>query len=123
MGLVSQVDDLATRIANYLRDTVLPRVLPAGGTAGQVLSKINSTDFNTQWTTPAGGSALVTISDAAPSSSSAGALWWQSSTGLMFIYYSDGNTRQWVDILPKGLADAPSDGNKYVRKDGAWVLA
>jgi hypothetical protein len=23
--------------------------VPAGGTAGQVLSKINSTDFNTQW--------------------------------------------------------------------------
>ncbi|ROH93829.1 collagen-like protein [Stagnimonas aquatica] len=29
--------------------------VPAGGTAGQVLSKVNGTDYNTQWTTPASG--------------------------------------------------------------------
>ena len=29
--------------------------VPVGGTAGQVLSKINSTNYNTQWTTPSGG--------------------------------------------------------------------
>lgn len=30
--------------------------VPAGGAAGQVLSKVNSTDYNTQWVTPSGGS-------------------------------------------------------------------
>lgn len=29
--------------------------VPAGGTAGQVLTKVDGTDFNTQWTTPAAG--------------------------------------------------------------------
>jgi hypothetical protein len=29
--------------------------VPTGGTAGQVLSKINSTNYNTQWTSPSGG--------------------------------------------------------------------
>jgi len=29
--------------------------IPTGGTAGQVLSKIDGTDYNTQWTTAAGG--------------------------------------------------------------------
>ena len=29
--------------------------VPAGGTAGQVLSKIDGTNYNTQWTTPSGG--------------------------------------------------------------------
>ena len=29
--------------------------VPAGGAAGQVLSKVNGTDYNTQWTTPAAG--------------------------------------------------------------------
>lgn len=29
--------------------------VPAGGTAGQVLSKIDSTDYNTQWSTPSSG--------------------------------------------------------------------
>ena len=31
--------------------------VPAGGTAGQVLSKINSTDYNTQWVNQSGGGA------------------------------------------------------------------
>jgi hypothetical protein len=29
--------------------------VPAGGTAGQVLTKVNSTDYNTQWATPSSG--------------------------------------------------------------------
>lgn len=29
--------------------------VPTGGTAGQVLSKIDATNYNTQWTTPSGG--------------------------------------------------------------------
>ena len=29
--------------------------VPTGGTAGQVLSKVNGTDYNTQWVTPASG--------------------------------------------------------------------
>lgn len=29
--------------------------VPAGGTAGQVLSKIDGTDYNTEWVTPSGG--------------------------------------------------------------------
>ena len=34
--------------------------VPTGGTAGQVLTKINATDYNTQWTTPSVGTAPVT---------------------------------------------------------------
>lgn len=34
--------------------------LPTGGTTGQALTKINATDYNTQWTTLGGGSGTVT---------------------------------------------------------------
>ena len=34
--------------------------LPAGGAAGQALTKVNATDYNTQWTTLGGGSGTVT---------------------------------------------------------------
>ncbi len=34
--------------------------VPTGGTAGQVLSKINSTNYNTQWVTPSGGGNMST---------------------------------------------------------------
>ena len=33
--------------------------VPAGGTANQVLSKIDATDFNLQWATPSGGSGSI----------------------------------------------------------------
>lgn len=33
--------------------------VPTGGTAGQVLSKVDGTDYNTQWTTPSGGGPTV----------------------------------------------------------------
>ena len=36
--------------------------VPAGGTAGQVLTKVNGTDYNTQWATPSGGGTLHTRS-------------------------------------------------------------
>lgn len=35
--------------------TDAPQSLPTGGTAGQVLSKIDGTDFNTEWTDPPAG--------------------------------------------------------------------
>jgi len=101
--------------------------VPVGGTTNQVLAKINAVDYNTQWVnqTGGGGSASITVSDSAPSSPSNGALWWDSDAGLLLMFFVDagGGAGQWVVTTPIGLADAPSDGNKYVRQNGAWVIA
>ena len=35
--------------------------VPAGGTAGQVLTKVDGSDYNTKWTTPSGGGAVKSI--------------------------------------------------------------
>ncbi|MGZ9677314.1 hypothetical protein [Flavobacterium sp. GNP001] len=35
--------------------------VPTGGTANQVLAKVNGTDFNTQWITPSGGGAKLEL--------------------------------------------------------------
>lgn len=43
--------------------------------------------------------AVATISDAPPVSPIAGQLWWQSSTGYMFIYFNDGTSSQWVPVM------------------------
>ena len=71
----------------------------AGGTTDQVLAKNSATNYDTKWVTPAAG-ASVTASDTAPVSPTAGALWWNSVLGTMFIYYNDGNTTQWVPAAP-----------------------
>lgn len=69
----------------------------AGGTAGQVLSKIDATNYNTQWTTPSAGGSSITIADNAPAGIH-GNMWWESDTGILWIYYNDGTSSQWVQV-------------------------
>jgi len=44
--------------------------------------------------------ANTVVSDTAPSVGffADGTLWWDSSSGLMYVLYNDGNTRQWTQI-------------------------
>jgi hypothetical protein len=62
---------------------------------------------NAAWATVVGGAV---ISDGAPPGPlQAGQLWWESDTGLMFIWYNDGNSSQWVpaSVSPPGPAGVP----------------
>ena len=68
----------------------------ADGSADQVLTTNGSGTVS--FADAAGGGASVTISDSAPSSPSAGNLWFESDTGKTFIYYGDGSSNQWVEI-------------------------
>jgi hypothetical protein len=45
------------------------------------------------------GSKII-VSDAPPGSPSPGTLWWESDKGMMYLYYNDGNTSQWVPAVP-----------------------
>jgi hypothetical protein len=47
-----------------------------------------------------GGGASVSIGDTAPSTPSAGDLWYSSTLARIFIYYNDGSSSQWVDAAP-----------------------
>ena len=49
--LSSRVSLLATRVANYIRDSILPRLIPSGGGAGQALTKSSTTDYAIGWVT------------------------------------------------------------------------
>ena len=52
-----------------------------------------------------GGGASVTASDTAPSSPSAGDLWYKSDTNALYVYYNDGDSSQWVGVSgPTGAA-------------------
>jgi hypothetical protein len=63
------------------------------GTAGQVLTSGAGT--NAYWSTVSGG---ATVSQTAPPSPTAGALWFNSSDASMSVYYSDGTSSQWVAL-------------------------
>ena len=47
-----------------------------------------------------GVAATVAISTTAPSSPTAGDLWYNSNKGRTFVYYDDGSSSQWVDTAP-----------------------
>jgi hypothetical protein len=70
----------------------LTDVSVAGVTDGQALVYNSSSG---EW--EPGASSSTTVSTTAPVSPSAGDLWWNSETGQLKVYYTDGDSSQWVD--------------------------
>ena len=55
-----------------------------------------------------GGGVSVTTSDAAPSSPSAGDLWYTTDAGGLFLYYTDADSSQWVEVVGKTGPSGPT---------------
>lgn len=62
----------------------------SGGTAGMLQRNAAG-----QWAT----SAVVSISDTAPSAPHIGALWFDAANLQLFIFFNDGTTSQWVPVI------------------------
>lgn len=58
-----------------------------------------------------GGGASIAVGDTPPASPQANALWWESDTGALFLYFNDGNTSQWVQV--NGGGGSPQTGGNY----------
>jgi len=41
---------------------------------------------------------LASIGTTAPTTATVGQLWWRSDSGKLYIYYDDGNSKQWVPV-------------------------
>ena len=73
-----------------------------------------------------GGGASVSTGPNPPPTSSEGDLWFDTTTGIMFVRYLDNDSSQWVDVRPGGsggggIEDAPDDGRQYGRQSGGWT--
>lgn len=102
----------ATGAANMPAGTTAQRPT---GSAGQL--RYNSTTgkfegYGSAWGNIGGGAA---ISDTAPSNPGAGDLWWNSSDGILYVYYSDGTSSQWV------ATDAGGEGQYVAYTDTGTV--
>ena len=84
--------------------------LPAGTTAQRPGSpaagyiRYNSSTgkfegYGSAWGNIGGGAA---IGDTPPANPGAGDLWWNSADGRMYVYYTDANSSQWVDLSAGG---------------------
>lgn len=90
--------------SSYANSDVDTHLNTGTANANEVLSWTGS-DYD--WVAQAsGGGASVSVSDSAPSSPSSGDLWWDSSQAMMFIYYADGSSNQWVKANPSGSGGA-----------------
>jgi len=72
-----------------------------------------------------GGGASITVSDTPPDSPINGALWFDSVSANLFIYYTDPDSSAWVVAVNEpegGLGEAPQDGITYGRRgsDETW---
>jgi len=80
-------------------------------TSGSVTYTYNGTSsvWNSSATASSSGSS-VTVSDTAPSTPSDGDQWFDSTDGVLLVYYNDGTSSQWVGVSgPTGASGATGD--------------
>ena len=53
------------------------------------------------------GAKTLQTSDSAPSNPSDGDLWYDTDDGGLFIYYADGTSNQWVEVVGQAGATGP----------------
>ena len=94
--------------------------VPAGGTAGQVLAKVDGDDYHTEWVDQTGGGgniAPVTVGNTAPGTE--GALWYNTEDGRTYVYALD----TWIDasppVVPGNMVGYDQDGNITLRDDAS----
>lgn len=92
------------------------RIIPSGGTTGQVLSKVNNTDYNVQWTTPSTGGSFTETDPIFLASEAA------SITDLMIADWNNAAAYSHFhanfDILDT-IIDS-GDGSRYFGDDGLY---
>lgn len=66
----------------------------------------------TTWVKVGGG---LQVSDSAPSNPLNGDLWFKSSNGKTYVYYSDGSSNQWVEIGENAQVTIPGHASTHVR--------
>jgi len=108
---------------SYSDSSVDTHLNTSTASANQVLSWTGS-DYSWIAQSSGGGGASVTASDTAPSSPSAGDLWFDSSELVLYVYYNDGDSSQWVQTNPAG-ASGTVDEEFYIksyRYDGTLTV-
>lgn len=100
----------------------LSDVVISSPTAGQTLA------YNgTNWINGSGGGGGVTASATAPASPVNGSAWFDTNDGTLYVYYTDANSSQWVEVqadsalgsqLTTRMSTAESNITALTAKDG-----
>jgi hypothetical protein len=91
------------------------------GTDGNVLTT-HGTSADPAWAPAAGGGASISISDTPPGSPTAGALWWDSVGGQLYLFYNDGSSSQWVPSSNQPGPTGATGATGPAGPSGPWTV-
>lgn len=85
---------------------------PANPTDGQVFGSYVWSASKGVWQSREESAAVSVTSPVPPTSASNGDIWIDTSDGIAYFYYSDGNTSQWVELISSGVPSLASKADK-----------
>src|SRR5215471_13006186 len=106
MGLGSRHD--VHRRGNCLDGAVMYFNFPKSPSLNQLFQPVGGHSYiwnGTVWMATTGANSI--ISDTPPTGAQNGDLWWESDSGNLFIWYDDGDSKQWVQINTPSLNPVP----------------
>jgi hypothetical protein len=111
------VGDNDTSIATTQFVTRALAALPPSGIPDAPNDGLTYGRKNLAWATVVGGAAPSDTPPPGPLVN--GQLWWKSSSGVLYLYYNDGNSSQWVQAAAStasqpGLADIDMQGHNII---------
>lgn len=84
---------------------------PANPTNGQVYDSYVYNSTVGAWQSREDSRTVAILSSTAPTSANPGDIWVNTNDGISFVYYDDGTSAQWMELLPSGvpLLDTKAD--------------
>jgi microcystin-dependent protein len=76
---------------------------PANPTDGEVYGSYVWSEAKKVWLSREESAAVTITSPIAPTTGTPGDLWFNTNTGILFAYYSDGTSSQWVEVLSSAV--------------------
>ena len=114
----------ASNPAGYVTAAAIPApyVLPTASTTVLGGVKVDGSTIAINSGVISAAGASITVSDTAPASPAAGALWWDSVGGQLYLWFTDANSSQWVIannamVGPAGPQGPVVNDNKLINGD------
>lgn len=76
---------------------------PANPTNGQVYDSYVYNSTVGAWQSREDSRTVAILSSTAPTSANPGDIWVNTNDGISFVYYDDGTSAQWMELLPSGV--------------------
>jgi hypothetical protein len=84
---------------------------PANPTNGQVFGSYIWSSAKSAWQAKEESAAPAVVSPVPPTTSNTGDIWVDSSDGIAYVYYNDGTSGQWIEMISSGVVSLASKAN------------